>query len=178
MDDPGARDRLFFAGYAVLGVAAVLLIAWLFRRPAEAAAGSALPGINAGFNLASAICLVAGYVFVRRGRIALHRASMLLALTFSAAFFAGYLVYHARFGDTAFAGQGWVRPLYYGILIPHIVLSIPVLPLALVAVHLGLRDRRATHRRLARVLWPAWLFVSLSGVAVYILLHAIPWERT
>lgn len=180
MADLGARDRLSFAAYAVAGLAAVALIGWLFLRQAHggASAGSSLPGINAGFNLASASCLVLGYAFIRRGRIAYHRACMLLALAFSAAFFAGYLAYHARFGDTPFAGQGWIRPVYFGILIPHVILSIPLLPLALVAAHLGLRDRRAAHRRLARVLWPAWMFVSLSGVAIYVLLHAIPWGRT
>ena len=132
---------------------------------------SSLASVNAVLNAAASVCLVAGYVFIRRGQRARHRASMLAAFAFSVAFLVGYLVHHARVGSVPFRGQGWARPVYFAILIPHVTLAAAVVPLALVTLVRALRERFDRHKKIARWALPIWLYVSASGVVVYFMLY-------
>ena len=129
-----------------------------------------LPGLNATLNAATAVLLATGYVMIRRGRKLLHKTCMLSAFGVSTVFLASYVWYHAHAGVKHFAGRGWIRPVYFAILISHTVLAAAIVPLALTTVYLGLWSRHPTHRRLARWTLPLWLYVSVTGVAVYWLL--------
>jgi len=130
-----------------------------------------LPHLNALLNAVAAVLLTTGFVLIRRGRIDLHRRCMLAAFVTSALFLASYVTYHAQAGSRPFEGTGLVRTLYFSILIPHVVLAAVVLPLALVTLGRGLRRDDQRHRRLARWTLPLWLFVSVTGVAVYGMLY-------
>lgn len=159
-----------------LSVAISVFLLWLiYWKPAAASqAGwvTALPATNALCNGLSAGCLVAGFVNIRRGRRTAHIRCMLGALACSGLFLIGYIVYHHFHGDTPFPGQGLVRPLYFTILISHIVLSIVALPLVLTTLYYAATAQYQTHRRLARYTLPMWLYVSVTGVAVFLFLRA------
>lgn len=132
-----------------------------------------LPTLNAVLNTASALCLVAGYVFIKRGRIAEHRFAMLSAFLISGGFLVSYLIHHAQVGSVPFQGTGLARVLYFAVLIPHIVLAAAVVPMAIVTVKRGLGGNVERHRPLARVTLPVWLYVSASGVVVYLMLYQL-----
>ncbi|NLG69101.1 MAG: DUF420 domain-containing protein [Firmicutes bacterium] len=132
------------------------------------------PTLNALLNLASAVCLVAGYVSIRRRQVARHRAWMLGAFGASTAFLVSYLIYHARVGSVPFAGPDWARPVYFFFLITHSVLAALVLPMALATLYHALKGRYAPHRRIARWTWPIWMYVSVTGAAVvYVMLYIL-----
>ena len=133
-----------------------------------------LPAFNALMNAASATCVVVGYVLVRRRRLVAHRTAMLMALAASALFLAGYLTHHARSGIVTFRGTGGARVIYLAILAPHTIGAIAALPLVLATAFLAARGRFESHRRLARFTLPLWLFVSVTGVLVYLLLYHGP----
>jgi uncharacterized membrane protein YozB (DUF420 family) len=130
-----------------------------------------LPDVNAALNAASALCLVAGFILIKARRIQAHRRMMLAAFAASSLFLISYVVYHARAGSRPFAGTGIARVIYFSILVPHVVLAAAVLPMAIVTLRRGLMRRDAAHRRLARVTLPVWLFVSVTGVVVYLMLY-------
>ena len=130
-----------------------------------------LPTLNAVLNSASAILLTTGFVFIRRGKVAAHRACMLGAFAVSVLFLASYLVYHYHAGSRPFAGQGWIRPLYFALLISHVVLAAVIVPLALTTIYRGLSAQLDRHKRIARRTLPIWLYVSVTGVIVYLLLY-------
>ena len=132
-----------------------------------------LPAVNATLNSIAAILLAAGYVCIRRGRIDLHRRCMLAAFATSALFLVSYLVYHAQVGSRPFTGAGAVRVAYFTILVSHIVLAAAILPLAIVTLRRGLRRDDARHVALARWTLPIWLYVSVTGVAVYWMLYQL-----
>lgn len=132
---------------------------------------SALPTLNAVLNGLSALLLLVGYALIRRGNVRAHRACMLAAFGASTLFLFSYLIYHVQVGATSFTGQGVVRPLYYGLLLSHIILAASVVPLALTVLYRGLRGRFVRHRRLARWVLPAWLYVSVTGVIIYLMLY-------
>ncbi|MGC8761000.1 MAG: DUF420 domain-containing protein [Bryobacteraceae bacterium] len=132
-----------------------------------------LPALNALLNTASAILLVTGYRLIRQGRRDAHRAAMTAALIVSAVFLASYLVYHAQVGSVKFLKTGWIRPVYFTILISHTVLAACVAPMALVTVWRAWKGRFEKHRRLARITLPLWLYVSVTGVAVYVMLYRL-----
>ena len=132
---------------------------------------SDLPALNAALNATSAVLLVIGFGFIKAGRIAAHRRMMLAAFTTSALFLISYVVYHAQIGSKPFTGTGVARVIYFSILIPHVVLAAAVLPLAIVTLRRGLARRDAMHRRIARITLPVWLFVSVTGVMVYVMLY-------
>ncbi len=129
------------------------------------------PSLNALLNATSAGFLVAGWLLVRRGHRQAHRRAMLAAFTASSLFLASYLAYHARVGTVRFTGQGPVRIAYFALLLSHTVLAAAIVPLVLVTLRRGLAGRYAAHRPLARLTAPLWLWVSLSGVAVYWMLY-------
>ncbi len=132
---------------------------------------SDLPLLNATLNAVATVLLVAGFLFIRRGRVTAHRFCMTAAFLVSTAFLISYLFYHARAGSVAFTGVGWVRPFYFSLLISHIVLAAAVPPLAIVTLWRALRGRIEAHRRLARWTLPIWLYVSVTGVMVYWMLY-------
>ncbi len=132
-----------------------------------------LPGLNAGLNATAACLLVAGYFFIRRGVVTLHRLCMISALVCSVAFLTSYLYYHAQVGSVRFTGTGWVRPVYFTILITHTALAALVPWLALGTLYHALRGRFETHRKVARWTLPIWLYVSVTGVAVYWMLYRL-----
>lgn len=126
---------------------------------------------NASLNAASALCLLSGYIAVRKRRIPIHRACMTAALVCSAAFLISYVVYHLKVGSVPFQGQGWIRPVYFTILISHVVLAVAIVPLAFITVRRALRRQFELHRRIARWTLPLWFYVSITGVLVYFLLY-------
>ena len=132
-----------------------------------------LPTVNATLNGIAATLLAAGYVCIRRGRIDLHRRCMLAAFATSALFLVSYLVYHAQVGSRPFTGEGPVRVVYFTILVSHIFLAAAILPLAIVTLQRGLRRDDARHVAIARWTLPIWLYVSVTGVAVYWMLYRL-----
>ena len=130
-----------------------------------------LPAVNAALNGTTAALLCCGYAMIRTRRKLLHKTCMLAAFGVSVLFLASYLWYHAHAGIRYFQGRGWIRPVYFAILISHTVLAAAIVPLALATVYLGLRARHPSHRRIARWTLPLWLYVSLTGVVVYLLLY-------
>lgn len=133
----------------------------------------ALAPLDAALNGLAGLLLVAGFAAIRRGRVRLHRLCMLSALGVSLAFLVSYLVYHYHVGDVRFAGQGWMRPLYFAILISHTTLAAALAPLVALTLVRALRGRFRAHRRLARWTWPVWVYVSLTGVVVYLLVYRL-----
>lgn len=132
---------------------------------------SSLPFCNAVLNATSGVLLVLGYSFIRRGRVAQHKACMVGAFICSAVFLSSYLYYHFHVGVVRFSGQGWIRPAYFVLLTSHTVLAVAILPLAVITLRQALTNRFAQHRRIARWTLPLWLYVSVTGVVVYWLLY-------
>ena len=133
------------------------------------------PAVNATLNATSGLLLLAGWFFIRARRIAQHRACMIAAFVASTLFLVCYVVYHAQVGSVPFTRQGFVRPLYFTILITHVTLAFTVPPLAIVTLSRGLKARFAQHRAIARWTLPIWLYVSVTGVLVYVLLYQPTW---
>jgi len=131
------------------------------------------PAFNALLNLLCASLLVLGWREIRAGRMARHRAFMISAFIVSAGFLVSYLLYHAYSGSRAFGGQGWIRPLYFTILISHSLLAAAVVPLVVVTLVRGLKGHFLPHRKVARWTFPIWLYVSATGVIVYLLLYQL-----
>jgi len=134
-----------------------------------------LPAVNATLNAASGVLLIIGYVFIRRGQVQSHRLCMIAAFVTSSLFLACYLIYHAQVGSVPFTRQGFVRSLYFTILISHVTLAAAVPPLAIVTLSRGLSGRFLKHRAIARWTLPIWLYVSVTGVLVYTLLYQPTW---
>ena len=135
---------------------------------------SALPSLNAALNGTTAFLLTVGYLCIRRRWIAAHRICMVSAFIASTLFFASYLTYHAHAGSVRFQGTGWIRPVYFAILISHTLLAVLIVPLALRTLYLAARGRFEAHRRIARWTLPLWLYVSVTGLVVYGMLYRWP----
>ena len=135
----------------------------------------ALPAVNASLNAISGVLLLVAYGLIRARKIEEHRKVMIAAFTASSLFLVSYIVYHAQVGSVRFTRQGFVRPVYFAILISHVTLAAAVLPLAIITLSRGLKARYAQHRRIARWTFPIWLYVSVTGVLVYILLYQPTW---
>jgi uncharacterized membrane protein YozB (DUF420 family) len=129
------------------------------------------PALNASLNAASTVFLVLGYIMIRSRRIQAHRVCMAAAFLLSTAFLVSYVIYHLNVGSVRFTGQGWIRPVYFTLLLSHIVLAAAILPLALITLARALRERFDAHRRIARWTLPIWLYVSVTGVIIYWLLY-------
>lgn len=176
---PGAigrfSDRSFFAFNAVVSLLALSFIAYILvgRDAGPRGAGRGfLPAVNAALNATAAILLTAGWVAIRRRAVRVHKRLMVAAFAASAAFLVSYLVYHYAHGDTKYQGAGWLRAVYLLVLASHVLLSMLVPPMALTALYFAWRREFVRHRRLARVAVPVWLYVSVSGVAIYFMLRA------
>jgi putative membrane protein len=158
----------------VLSAAAVGFLFWIIYG-VEAGDGSSkwafLPATNALFNALSATAVVTGLVFIRKGNKRAHGISMTAALLASALFLVGYIIHHTVHGDTRFIASGWLRPTYFFILITHIILSIAVLPLVLTTVFFAATRRWSAHRAIAKWTYPVWLYVSVTGVLVFVFLR-------
>jgi putative membrane protein len=162
---------------AIVALSAVIasFLIWLIYFKGRVVAPdwvAALPAANATFNSFSALCLVMGYVNIRRRNRVVHKRYMLTATFFSALFLVSYITYHFFHGDTHFPGQGLIRPVYFFILITHISLSMVALPLILATLWYSLTGRFQFHRRIARWTFPIWLYVSVTGVIVFFILRA------
>ncbi len=132
-----------------------------------------MPGLNAALNLTSAVLLVLGYLFIKRKAIGAHKACMLGATATSTLFLACYLYYHAYHGSTRFPGTGWIRTLYFWILIPHTILAAVQVPLIYQTLRMAFAGRLDAHKKWARVTLPIWLYVSVTGVIIYWLLYRV-----
>jgi uncharacterized membrane protein YozB (DUF420 family) len=130
-----------------------------------------LPLINAVLNGTSAALLCAGYYFIRRKNISLHRRCMILALVTSTLFLVSYLTYHFQVGSIHYRGTGWTRPVYFSILLTHTILAVVIVPLVLITVTRALRGRIEKHRQIAQWTLPLWLYVSVTGVVIYWMLY-------
>ncbi len=139
---------------------------------------SDLPALNASLNATSAVLLYAGYVSIRRKHRAAHATCMLVALLSSTLFLASYLTYHYHAGSMPYRGSGWTRPLYFTILISHTILAAAVVPLALVTVTRAARRRFERHVAIARYTLPIWIYVSVTGVVIYMMLYGPAWSRS
>jgi uncharacterized membrane protein YozB (DUF420 family) len=132
-----------------------------------------LPALNASLNATAAVLLSIGWVLIRSRRVAAHRRCMIAAFVTSSLFLISYVIYHAHAGSKPFPGTGVIRAIYFSILIPHVTLAAVVLPLAIVTLRRGLRRDDVRHRRIARWTIPVWLFVSVTGVIVYVMLYQL-----
>jgi uncharacterized membrane protein YozB (DUF420 family) len=132
-----------------------------------------LPALNASLNATSAILLTIGYLCIRRQKVTAHKTCMATAFLTSTVFLIGYLVLRYYAGMTSFAGQGWIRPVYFTILVSHTILAATVVPLALATLSRALKGRFAKHVRIARWVLPIWLYVSVTGVVVYVMLYQL-----
>jgi uncharacterized membrane protein YozB (DUF420 family) len=132
---------------------------------------SDLPTVNATLNTISTVLLTIGFLMIRRRKTIAHRNCMIAAFVVSGLFLTSYLTYHYHAGSTPFEGTGWIRSIYFAVLIPHIILAATILPLALITLYFALRKRFAKHRRIARWTLPIWLYVSVTGIIVYWMLY-------
>ncbi len=159
----------------MLSTAALAALGWLLlvHRSSGAATSDLqfLPAVNATLNGIAALLLLAGWVAIRRGSMRVHRLFMVGAFAASTLFLICYLAYHAVHGETRYAGTGAMRTLYLMVLATHVLLSTTVVPLALTAFWFAFRREFRRHRRVTRVLWPIWMYVSVTGVAIFLLLR-------
>jgi putative membrane protein len=167
-------ERVALSVIGIVSAAVVLAVAVLLlgRGPAGGALDvSALPALNAFLNGTSAVLLMVGYGFIRRRQVPAHLTCMLTAFGVSMLFLISYVVYHYQAGSRPFTGPGWVRPIYFVLLISHIVLAAAIVPLALTTIYRAVSSQFARHRKLARWTLPIWLYVSVTGVLVYWMLY-------
>jgi putative membrane protein len=171
-NNPADDDRRFFVFNAIVSTIALAILAWLLLLREGGGTGSDLsfmPAVNAALNGTAACLLTAGFVAIRRKRPDVHRYLMVAAFAASSLFLAGYLAYHYAHGDTRYEGPH--RALYLTILASHVLLSMGVVPMALSAFWFAWKKRFATHKKVTRILLPAWLYVSVTGVVIYFMLH-------
>ena len=134
---------------------------------------SDLPTLNAVLNFTSAVLLGAGFYFIKQRRVEAHKRCMIAALVVSTAFLTSYVIYHYNAGSVPFTGQGWIRPVYFFILITHVVLAIVIVPMVLRTAFLGFSARFDKHVPIARKTFPLWMYVSVTGVIVYLMLYQL-----
>jgi putative membrane protein len=145
----------------------------VYNDRVTAPAESILPFVNALLNAGSAACLVAGYVFIRRRRVRPHRAAMLGAFALSTLFLLSYVTYHLQAGSRPYGGHGVTRVIYFALLLSHVILAVAILPLALTTLRRAWRGDFVRHAQLARRTLPIWLYVSVTGVVIYVMLYRL-----
>lgn len=166
-----AQVRMIVMALSGLVFLLIAVVVYMLPHRGGTAGPSALATLNAFLNSCATCCLLAGFVFIKNKNIRWHRRSMLAAFGISSMFLVTYLLHHAQVGSVPFRGEGMIRIVYFGLLIPHIFLSAAVVPLALLTIYRGWTQRIELHRKIARITLPLWLFVSVSGVAVYFMLY-------
>jgi uncharacterized membrane protein YozB (DUF420 family) len=134
---------------------------------------ASFPVIDASLNGTSAVLLLIGRGLIKRRRMAAHRAVMITALVSSSLFLGSYLYYHWHVGSVHFQGQGWTRPVYFSILISHTILAAVIVPMIIITLSRALRERFDRHRAIARWTYPLWLYVSVTGVVIYVMLYKL-----
>jgi len=168
-------DRRFFVFNAIVSAAALSLLTWLLLfhggTPSAGINLRFMPAVNACLNASAAALLLAGWVAVKRGRSDIHRYFMVAAFAASALFLVGYLAYHAVHADTKFGGVGAVRVVYFALLASHVLLSIGIVPMSLTAFYFAWKKEFTRHTKVTRILWPIWLYVSVTGVVVFFMLR-------
>jgi putative membrane protein len=168
------NDTRYFLLIAVLSVAVPLLVSFLLFVPQTGKLGDVnvtfLPKLHALLNSLTAIALVVGFSFIRKGNIRYHRFAMVTAIVLSAFFLISYVTYHYQAAPTRFGGEGTIRGIYYFILLTHIVLAAVIVPLVLLSVYFAISNQLARHRRIARWTLPIWLYVAITGVVVYFMI--------
>tara|TARA_Y100000389_G_scaffold204824_1_gene259939 strand:- start:4006 stop:4551 length:546 start_codon:yes stop_codon:yes gene_type:complete len=168
------NDRFIVPIIVALSIVVPILVASLFLLPEnwKIQFGNAnfrsLPFFHAILNGSTAILLAVSFGMIKTKKVALHRLSNILAFSLSAIFLFSYVISHISNPDSYFGGEGWVRPVYFFILISHIVLSIPVLPLAMLSIYRGLNNQISAHKKLVKWTFPIWMYVAVTGVLVYI----------
>jgi putative membrane protein len=168
-------DRRFMIANAIVSALALSLLAWLLLLRGHSAGGDALsfmPAINASLNACAALLLVAGYRAIKAKNRSLHKRLMVSAFCASSLFLVGYVIYHYVHGDTKFLGQGPIRIAYFSVLVSHVLLSIAIVPMALASFYYAFQARFVTHTKITRILYPIWLYVSLTGVVIFFMLRA------
>ena len=169
-ESPATRWVIGVLSVVVFTAVLMVLYAMPVRGPAPETPG-ALATVNAILNGSAACFLVIGYTFIRGGNIKAHRACMVSAFVLSSIFLVTYLLHHAQVGSVHFQHEGWIRVIYFTVLVPHVALATLIVPLALLTIYRGWTARIALHRKIARWTLPLWLYVSVSGVAVYLMLY-------
>ena len=134
---------------------------------------SLLPHVNAALNAVAAVLLTFGYIFIRTGRIPQHRAMMISAACVSGLFLISYVTYRLNAPIFVFAGHGWIRPVYYVLLASHVALAMVMVPMVALTLTRALKRQFPRHRRVARLTWPVWMYVSVTGIIVYVMLYQI-----
>ena len=168
-------DRPFWIVNGVVSVVALSVLAYLLlirQGSGDRTALAFMPAVNATFNAASAVLLVLAVMAIKQRRVARHQALMLSAFASSTFFLVGYLAYHYVHGDTRFPGTGPLRTAYLALLASHVLLSIPVVPMCLAAFYFAFRREFVTHKKITRFLFPIWLYVSVTGVVVFLMLRS------
>ena len=169
-------NKTAISSILVVSAAAIAFLFWIIygvESSTDTSKWGFLPATNALFNALSASALVIGIHHIRRGNKRAHGISMAAAFAASSLFLVGYIIHHTLHGDTKFLTQGWLRPAYFFILITHIALSIAVLPMVLTTLFFAATRRWSAHRALARWTWPLWLYVSVTGVLVFVFLRLL-----
>ncbi len=134
---------------------------------------SVLPHLNAALNATSGVLLLLGLYFISRRHVRAHLTCMIAALIVSTLFLISYVTYHYQYGSMHFRGEGWVRPVYFTILITHVFLAVVIVPLVALTLRRALRGEFNHHKRIARWTFPLWLYVSVTGVIVYLMLYRL-----
>lgn len=169
------RDRLVLVSIGVLSALVLVTVGFLLlRRPTGGRPGygiSTLPLLNAALNGTSAVLLTSGYFFIRRRKVTAHKTCMLTAFGASTLFLVSYVIYHSRAGSVQFRGTGFMRPIYFTLLLTHVVLAAVIVPLALTTIYLAWTGQFDRHKRMARWTLPLWLYVSVTGVIVFWMLY-------
>ncbi len=171
---PEQNDRSFWIFNALVSTAAVGFLGWLLllrEGGGVAAELSFMPAVNAALNATAATLLLLGFAAIRSGRREVHKRLMVSAFAASSVFLIGYVLYHYAHGDTSYQGTGTMRTVYFTILVTHVLLSIVMLPMILTTFYFAARERFAAHKRLARWTLPIWMYVSVTGVAIYFMLR-------
>lgn len=172
-----SRERVALAIIGVVSALVIVAVGVLLLGAEKGTGGgldvSGLPGLNAALNGISAVLLMIGFAFIRRRQPAAHMACMLGAFGVSTLFLISYVIYHWNAGSRPFTGVGWIRPVYFFLLLTHIVLAAVIVPLALTTIYRALAGQLDRHRRLARVTLPVWLYVSVTGVLIYWMLYRL-----
>ena len=167
-----AAARWVIGVLSVVVFAAVLIVLYAMPgRGPEPSAPGVLATVNAVLNGGAACFLLIGYAFIRNENIKAHRICMVSAFVLSSLFLVTYLLHHAQVGSVHFQHEGWIRGVYFAVLVPHVTLAALIVPLALLTIYRGWTERIALHRKIARWTLPLWLYVSVSGVAVYVMLY-------
>ena len=168
------NDNRYFLLIALLSVAVPLLVTFLLFVPQTGKLGDVdvtfLPKLHAMLNSLTAVALVLGFTFIRKGNIRYHRFAMVTAIVLSAFFLISYVTYHYQAPPTRFGGEGTIRGIYYFVLLTHIVLAAVIVPLVLLSVYFAISNQFDRHRRIARWTLPIWLYVAITGVVVYFMI--------